>query len=216
MSIGGDWYDAFQQPDGDTVLVIGDVMGHDIEAAAAMGQVKTLVRGIAFDRLEEPAGVLRRVDHALVGLAIPTMATALACRIELAPEERGSGLRLLRWATAGHPDPLLLQPDGTVVDLVAPVGPPLGVGWLGPRVDGLAAMPDGSTLLLFTDGLFERRGVPLDDGREQVRDLLRRSGGLPLDELCDLLLAEMLGDGVEDDVAVLAVRAHPMDADRPA
>ena len=216
MSIGGDWYDAFLQPDGDTVLVIGDVMGHDIEAAAAMGQVKTLVRGIAFDRLEEPAGVLRRVDHALVGLAIPTMATALACRIELAPEERGSGLRLLRWATAGHPDPLLLQPDGTVVDLVAPVGPPLGVGWLGPRVDGLAAMPDGSTLLLFTDGLFERRGVPLDDGREQVRDLLRRSGGLPLDELCDLLLAEMLGDGAEDDVAVLAVRAHPMDGDSEA
>jgi len=216
MSIGGDWYDAFLQPDGDTVLVIGDVMGHDIEAAAAMGQVKTLVRGIAFDRLEEPAGVLRRVDHALVGLAIPTMATALACRIELTPEERGAGLRLLRWATAGHPDPLLLLPDGTVVDLVAPVGPPLGVGWLGPRVDGLAAMPDGSTLLLFTDGLFERRGVPLDDGREQVRDLLRRSGGLPLDELCDLLLAEMLGDGAEDDVAVLAVRAHPMDDESEA
>jgi serine phosphatase RsbU (regulator of sigma subunit) len=212
MSIGGDWYDAFLQPDGDTVLVIGDVMGHDIEAAAAMGQVKTLVRGIAFDRLEEPAGVLRRVDHALVGLAIPTMATALACRIERAPEEGGSSVRRLRWSTAGHPDPLLLQPDGTVVDLVAPVGPPLGIGWLGPRVDGVAPMPEGSTLLLFTDGLFERRGVPLDEGREQVRNLLRRSGGLPLDELCDLLLAEMLGDGVEDDVAVLAVRAHPVGA----
>ena len=70
VSIGGDWYDAFLQPDGDTVLVIGDVMGHDIEAAAAMGQVKTLVRGIAYDRLEEPAEVLRRVDHALVGLAV--------------------------------------------------------------------------------------------------------------------------------------------------
>jgi hypothetical protein len=107
---------------------------------------------------------------------------------------------------------MLLQPDGTVVDLVAPVGPPLGVGWLGPRVDGLATMADGSTLLLFTDGLFERRGIPLDDGRARVRELLRRWGGLPLNELCDELLAEMLGDGVEDDVAVLAVRAHPMDA----
>ena len=85
VSIGGDWYDAFLQPDGDTVLVIGDVMGHDIEAAAAMGQVKTLVRGIAFDRLEEPAGVLRRVDHALVGLAVPTLATALVCRVEQDP-----------------------------------------------------------------------------------------------------------------------------------
>ncbi|MCW2634772.1 MAG: putative sensor protein [Blastococcus sp.] len=208
MSIGGDWYDAFLQPDGDTVLVIGDVMGHDIEAAAAMGQVKTLVRGIAFDRLEEPAGVLRRVDHALVGLAIPTMATALVCRIEQSDDERLCGRRHLRWATAGHPDPMLLQPDGTVVDLSAPVGPPLGIGWLGPRVDGQAPLAEGSTLLLFTDGLFERRGIPLDEGRAQVRDFLLRSSGLPLDQLCDLLLEEMLGEGVEDDVAVLAVRAH--------
>jgi serine phosphatase RsbU (regulator of sigma subunit) len=77
-------------------------------------------------------------------------------------------------------------------------------------------MPEGSTLLLFTDGLFERRGVPLDEGREQVRAVLTRSPGLPLDELCDRLLAELLGPGVEDDVAVLAVRAHPVHAGRPA
>jgi serine phosphatase RsbU (regulator of sigma subunit) len=215
VAIGGDWYDAFLQPDGDTVLVIGDVMGHDIEAAAAMGQVKTLVRGIAYDRLEEPAGVLRRVDHALVGLAVPTLATALVCRVEQDAADRASGIRRLRWSTAGHPDPMLLLADGTVVDLTAPVGPPLGIGWLGPRVDGRAAMPDGSTLLLFTDGLFERRGVPLDEGRAQVRDLLKRFAGAPLDLLCDQLLAEMLGEGAEDDVAVLAVRAHPIDADRP-
>ena len=215
VSIGGDWYDAFLQPDGDTVLVIGDVMGHDIEAAAAMGQVKTLVRGIAFDRLEEPAGVLRRVDHALVGLAVPAMATALVCRVELDPEERERGVRRLRWSSAGHPDPMLLLVDGTVVDLEAPVGPPLGIGWLGPRVDGTATLPENSTLLLFTDGLFERRGVPLDDGRAQVRDILRGSADVPLDALCDRLLIEMLGDGVEDDVAVLAVRAHPVDAARP-
>ena len=81
--IGGDWYDAFLQPDGDTVLVIGDVMGHDIEAAAAMGQVKTLVRGIALrPRWTSPPSVLRRVDHAMVGLAVPAMATALVGRIE--------------------------------------------------------------------------------------------------------------------------------------
>jgi serine phosphatase RsbU (regulator of sigma subunit) len=198
------------------VLVIGDVMGHDIEAAAAMGQVKTLVRGIAFDRLEEPAGVLRRVDHALVGLAVPAMATALVCRIEQTQDERAAGMRRLRWSTAGHPDPMMLRPDGTVDDLVAPVGPPLGIGWLGPRSDGVVEMPEGSTLLLFTDGLFERRGIPLDEGRERVREVLARSAGLPLDALCDRLLVEMLGKGVEDDVAVLAVRAHPVRAGRPA
>ena len=216
VSIGGDWYDAFLQPDGDTVLVIGDVMGHDIEAAAAMGQVKTLVRGIAFDRLEEPAGVLRRVDHALVGLAVPAMATALVCRVEQRPEDRSAGVRRLRWSTAGHPDPMLLLADGTVEDLSATVGPPLGIGWLGPRSDGVAVLPEGSTLLLFTDGLFERRGVPLDEGRDRVRKVLLASAGLCLDRLCDRLLAEMLGDGVEDDVAVLAVRAHPVDVERPA
>ena len=216
VSIGGDWYDAFLQPDGDTVLVIGDVMGHDIEAAAAMGQVKTLVRGIAFDRLEEPAGVLRRVDHALVGLAVPTLATALVCRVEQTSAERVAGLRRLRWASAGHPEPMLVDEDGRVVDLSAPVGPPLGIGWLGPRADGEALMPVGPTLLLFTDGLFERRGVPLDDGRAQVRELLEASAGLSLEELCDRLLDRLVGEGAEDDVAVLAVRAHPLDAERPA
>jgi PAS domain S-box-containing protein len=215
VSIGGDWYDAFLQPDGATVLVIGDVMGHDIEAAAAMGQVKTLVRGIAYDRQEEPAEVLRRVDHALVGLAVPAMATALVCRVEQEDADRESGVRRLRWSTAGHPDPMLLLADGTVVDLTAPVGPPLGIGWLGHRRDGLATLTADSTLLMFTDGLFERRGLPLDDGRAQVRAILARSADLPLDVLCDRLLAEMLGDGVEDDVAVLAVRAHPVDVPRP-
>jgi len=215
VSIGGDWYDAFLQPDGDTVLVIGDVMGHDIEAAAAMGQVKTLVRGIAYDRLEDPAEVLRRVDHALVGLAVPAMATALVCRVEQEDADRVSGLRRLRWSTAGHPDPMLLMADGTVVDLAAPVGPPLGIGWLGLRRDGVATLPPHSTLLLFTDGLFERRGLPLDDGRAQVRAILGRSADLPLEALCDRLLAEMLGEGVEDDVAVLAVRAYPVDVPRP-
>ncbi|SNT02178.1 Serine phosphatase RsbU, regulator of sigma subunit [Geodermatophilus saharensis] len=215
VSIGGDWYDAFLQPDGDTVLVIGDVMGHDIEAAAAMGQVKTLVRGIAFDRLEEPAGVLRRVDHALVGLAVPAMATALVCRVEQDAAERAAGVRRLRWSSAGHPDPMLLLPDGTVRDLSAPVGPPLGIGWRGPRADGEVLVPEGATLLLFTDGLFERRGVPLDEGRDAVRALLAASAGRGLSALCDDLLASMLGDGVEDDVAVLAVRAHPVRGERP-
>jgi serine phosphatase RsbU (regulator of sigma subunit) len=215
VSIGGDWYDAFLQPDGDTVLVIGDVMGHDIEAAAAMGQVRTLVRGIAFDRLEEPSGVLRRVDHALVGLAVPAMATALVCRVEQDETDRAAGVRRLRWSSAGHPDPLLLLPDGTVRDLTAPVGPPLGIGWRGPRADGEVPVPEGATLVLFTDGLFERRGVPLDEGRDAVRALLAASAGEDLPALCDRLLATMVGEGVEDDVAVLAVRAHPVRDGRP-
>lgn len=215
IAIGGDWYDAFLQPDGDTVLVIGDVMGHDIEAAAAMGQVKTLVRGIGYDRLEAPAELLRRVDHAMVGLDVPAMATALVARVELGVDDAGRPARRLRWATAGHPDPLLLLEDGTVLDLTAPIGPPVGIGWLGPRTDELSPLPEGSTLLLFTDGLFERRSMLLDEGRDLLRDLVAGSAGLPLDALCTRLLAGMLGPDVEDDVAVLAVRMHPLDAERP-
>jgi len=97
----------------------------------------------------------------------------------------------------------------SVVEPTAPVGPPLGIGWLGPRVDGVVEMPEGSTLLLFTDGLFERRDGDLDEGRERLRAAARELAGQPLDELCDGLLAALLDEGAEDDVALLAVRAHP-------
>ncbi|WP_222194771.1 PP2C family protein-serine/threonine phosphatase [Modestobacter italicus] len=208
VAIGGDWYDAFQQPDGATVLVIGDVMGHDLEAAAAMAQLKTLVRAIAYDRQDEPAEVVRRVDRAVAGLDVATLATALVARVEQDDADRGTGVRRLRWATAGHPVPLLLLADGTVVDLEAPVGPPLGMGWMGDRVDGVALLPPGSTLLLFTDGLFERRTGDLDQGRARLREAVQTLAGEPLDVLCDGLLAALLVDGAEDDVALLAVRAH--------
>ena len=216
ISIGGDWYDAFLQPDGSTVLVIGDVVGHDLEAAAAMGQLKTLVRAIAYDRQDAPADVLRRVDLAVVGLGGETLATALVARVEQTPELRSAGLRRLRWASAGHPMPMLLLPDGSVRDLTSRVGPPLGIGWRGPRADGVADMPPGSTLLLFTDGLFERRTSDLDAGRDRLRGLARSLATEPLELLCDGLLGGLLGEGAEDDVAVLAVRAHPEDAARPA
>jgi serine phosphatase RsbU (regulator of sigma subunit) len=216
VAIGGDWYDAFLQPDGATVLVIGDVMGHDLEAAAVMAQLKTLVRAIAYDRQDAPADVMRRVDLAVAGLDVATLATALVARIEQDDDDRVAGLRRLRWASAGHPMPMLLQADGKVVDLDAPVGPPLGIGWSGARTDGVTLIPADGTLLLFTDGLFERRTGDLDQGRERLRSAVADLAGEPLEQLCDGLLAALLVDGAEDDVALLAVRAHPVDADRPA
>ncbi|MFQ1004059.1 SpoIIE family protein phosphatase [Modestobacter sp. SSW1-42] len=209
VAIGGDWYDSFQQPDGDTVLVIGDVVGHDLEAAATMGQLKTTVRAIAYDRQERPAQVLGRADRAVAGLGVAPLATALVGRIEQDDADRAAGRRRLHWATAGHPAPVLVQPDGTVVDLDAPVGPPLGTDWPGERADGAVDLLPGSTLLLFTDGLFERRHADLDAGRARLRDAVAARAGEPLPDLCDGLLAELLADGAEDDVALLAVRAHP-------
>jgi len=216
VSIGGDWYDAFLQPDGSTVLVIGDVMGHDLEAAAVMAQLKTLVRAIAYDRQDAPADVMRRVDLAVVGLDVATLATALVARIEQTDDDRAAGVRRLRWAAAGHPMPMLLLADGSVVDLEGPVGPPLGIGWSGARADGVTVLPPDSTLLLFTDGLFERRTGNLDIGRERLRLAVAELAGEPLEDLCDGLLTALLSDGAEDDVALLAVRAHPVHAERPA
>ena len=215
VAIGGDWYDAFLQPDGATVLVIGDVMGHDLEAAATMAQLKTLVRSIAYDRQETPGEVLRRVDLAVVGLELRDLATAMVARIEQDDAARASGVRTVRWASAGHPMPLLVTADGIVTDLDAPVGPPLGIGSAARPGDGVAVLPAGSTLLLFTDGLFERRTSDLDAGRERLRAAAAALAAEPLEALCDGLLAALLADGAEDDVAVLAVRAHPVAGPRP-
>ncbi|WP_432520437.1 PAS domain-containing protein, partial [Kineococcus sp. SYSU DK006] len=115
--VGGDWYDAFLQPDGATVLVIGDVMGHDIEAAAAMSQVRSLLRGIAYSSGQAPAAVLTGLDAAMEGLAVGTTATAVVARLEQSTDERARDITRLRWSNAGHPPPMLLTPDGTVSTL---------------------------------------------------------------------------------------------------
>ena len=108
MHVGGDWYDAFEQPDGATLLVIGDVVGHNVDAAAAMGQIRSILRGIAYDRPDSPAHILARVDRVMTGLHVTSMATALVARIEQTPEQERLGLRTLRWSSAGHLPPAAL------------------------------------------------------------------------------------------------------------
>ena len=108
--VGGDWYDAFLQRDGAPVLVIGDVVGHDTAAAAAMGQLRGLLRGIAHHSGAGPAEVLHGLDEAMASMHTGTLATAVVARLERC-RERGRRSRL-RWANAGHPPPLLLRADG--------------------------------------------------------------------------------------------------------
>ncbi|SOC47882.1 PAS domain S-box-containing protein [Blastococcus aggregatus] len=201
--IGGDWYDAFQQSTGTTVLAIGDVVGHDTRAAAAMGQVRGLLRGISYSSGGSPAWVLTELDRALEGLALHTMATALVAHLE--PE--GAGRMLLRWSSAGHPPPVLVEADGTVrlldvteADLLLGVQP----GFL--REDRTALLERGATVLLYTDGLVERRDRDIDAGTEELLAVLRECGALPLESLCDEVLRRMFLPDAEDDVAVLAVR----------
>lgn len=215
--VGGDWYDAFLQPDGASVLVIGDVVGHDTAAAAAMGQLRSLLRGIAAHTGAGPADVLRGVDQAMQTLQIDTTATAVVARIEQNEEQRARGVTWLRWSNAGHPPPMVINPDGTVVvlsgieaDLL------LGIDPSSRRIESEVALDRGSTVLLYTDGLVERRGQSLDEGLTRLRDLLIDLSALPLDELCDRILRRMAPDRTEDDIALVAVRLHRQDRPRPA
>src|ERR671929_1330590 len=155
MHVGGDWYDAFQQPDGATLLVIGDVVGHNVDAAAAMGQIRSILRGIAYDRPESPAQVLSRVDGVLTGLGVGSLATALVARIEQSPEQAAAGVRTLRWSSAGHLPPLLVRPDAAVETLTTPPERLLGAESSCTRSDHELVLSAGDTVVLYTDGLVE-------------------------------------------------------------
>jgi serine phosphatase RsbU (regulator of sigma subunit) len=209
MHVGGDWYDAFLQPDGATLLVIGDVIGHNVDAAAAMGQIRSIVRGIAFDRQENPAAILSRVDQVLTGLEIGTMATALIARIEQTSEEREQSLRRLRWSSAGHLPPLVRHADGTVDTLGTRPEPLLGADIPQARTDHLARLELGDTLLFYTDGLVEQGRTTIDEGLDRLTDVFRGVGDLSVDALCDALLDRIVARRSEDDVAIVAVRCHP-------
>jgi len=213
--IGGDWYDAFVQPRGATVLAIGDVVGHDSRAAASMGQVRGLLRGIGYARGGSPAQVLSELDRAVQGLALDTMATALVARLESEArrddERQGSRLRedqvLLRWASAGHLPPIVIAPDGSVSVLDgAPADLLLGVDPETRRVDHATVLDRGSTVLLYTDGLVERRDRGIDAGTAELAGVLAGCADLSLEELCDRVLERMFLPDAEDDVALLAVR----------
>ncbi len=213
--VGGDWYDAFLQPDGATMIVVGDVTGHDIAAAAMMGQLRNLVRGTAYDRDEPPAAVLSRVDRALVGLQVDTLATVVLARIEQTDDDRRQGLRRLRWSNAGHLPPAVLHPDGTVELLDRPNDLLLGLDPTSPRADHEAVLHPDDVVLLYTDGLVERRDSPLDHGLARLRQALGALVGLPLDRLCDELIARIVPADADDDLALVAVRTYPEDEPRP-
>ncbi|CCG03271.1 GAF domain-containing SpoIIE family protein phosphatase [Blastococcus saxobsidens] len=209
--VGGDWYDAFRQRRGDLTVVIGDVVGHDTRAAAAMGQLRSLVRGIGFTTAGTPAQVLTAVDEAVDGLELSTIATAVLA--ELSPREDGGAV--LRWSNAGHPPPALLGPDGRARLLDYGTGRAdllLGVDATSARHTEETTVPAGATLLLYTDGLIEARDHTIDDGLALLLEILERHARDGLDDLCDAVLGRMVPQGGQDDVAVVAVRPRPAEA----
>jgi serine phosphatase RsbU (regulator of sigma subunit)/PAS domain-containing protein len=215
--VGGDWYDAFMQPGGTTMLVIGDVVGHDTAAAAAMGQLRGLLRGIATYSDAGPMEVLRGLDASMTTLQTRTLATAAVARFEQTPDELERGVTRMRWANAGHLPPLVINPDGSVAELASWVGDMLlGVDPETRRSESVVTLDRGSTVLLYTDGLVERRDADLDAGMVRLRDAVMELAHRPLEQLLDELLERLVDGHPEDDVALVAVRLHPQDGPRPA
>jgi GAF domain-containing protein len=209
---GGDWYDALLLPGGATLLIVGEVAGREIAAAAEMGQLRSLCRVLAWEHDDEsPAALITRLDRTRSGFGMTTMATLIVARLEPPSVDTPDGLRKLLWCSAGHPTPVLLDAEGHPEFLKGRADPPLGAGRGLPRHDHVTEIGPGQTALLFTDGLVETRTESVDDRLQQLLEVLESLAGGELDETMDSLLASMIGDTPDDDVALIAVRMnqHP-------
>jgi anti-sigma regulatory factor (Ser/Thr protein kinase) len=198
-AVGGDWYDVITLGTGRTALVIGDVMGRGVRAAAVMGQLRTAVR--AYARLDLPP---HEVIQLLDGLAAEIDPTQIAtCMYAVHDPSEGH----LSYATAGHVPIIVRNADGTVGKADEPTGPPLGTGgWL--HSSGSVPMGPGATAVLYTDGLIERRGQDIEDGIDALMDALAGASGPPA-VICDRLLRALgVTSEHDDDVAVLVFQ-HP-------
>lgn len=195
LNIGGDWYDAFRQPDGSLIVVIGDVTGHGLRAAVMMSQLRTALRAYAVDG-GSPGRLLTRLHTFLHHLQPDLYATAVIARFRPGDPE-------LTWAAAGHPPPVLRTPDGRVRTLDAKPGAMLGIPLRQDIPDHTVRLPPGSTLALYTDGLVERRAQGIDPGIERLGGALaaldERELAGDLDGCAERLLHPLLSDSERDD-----------------
>jgi hypothetical protein len=199
--VGGDWYDAFELDDGTLTVVVGDVTGHDVDSAVAMAQVRNLLRGVGVTLQAAPAAVLAGLDRAMQGLGVAVFATAILAQI--GPPD-ADGARRMVWCNAGHLPPVVLAPDGRAQLLEAPPDVLLGVA-VAQRADRVTILEAGSAVVIYTDGLIERRGVALTESLAWLTGVVggqeRRSAEALADHVVDQLDAV-----VEDDVALLVMR----------
>jgi PAS domain S-box-containing protein len=201
--VGGDWYDVVQVAPDVVGIVIGDVVGHDVEAAAAMGQLRSVVRAYAFE-VTEPGAVLERVDQLVAGMRIPRSAgLVLTTLTRREPEDGGCPTWHLEYSRAGHL-PALRVRAGEVVLLDDAGGPLIGFGDGSRRTARHDLLP-GDVLVFYTDGLIERRDRALLDGLNALREVAAGATAVDAAGIGEELLAR-LADNPEDDVAVVVVR----------
>ena len=196
--VGGDWYDVTTLDDGRIALVIGDVSGHGLEAAGSMGELRSVLRAYLLDA-DSPSGVLGRLNHMVQRVLPRTFAT---CLVAMLDPETGEG----RVASCGHPPLALVSPDGSVELADVALRPPLGAAYeRGPGEDASFTLAPGGALVLYTDGLVERRHEVIDRGLARLVAAAGAPG--PADEArCDALVAACRDPAALDDVTVLVLR----------
>jgi serine phosphatase RsbU (regulator of sigma subunit)/anti-sigma regulatory factor (Ser/Thr protein kinase) len=208
IEVGGDWYESIALPGGRVALVVGDVAGHGVRAAVTMGRLRTAIKTLA--RLElPPAETLQQLDELMheLGQREPHFATCVYAVFDAV-----SGT--CEVASAGHLPPLLVSPDGHREFLDVAPSPPLGIG-SGPIQTRIFKIRDGSLLVLYTDGLVERRTSDIDEGLTRLRDTFGPgSTARPLEELCKATLAGVYADHQRDDIAVLMARLRRLTPDQ--
>ena len=204
LAVGGDWYDVFPLGAGRLGVVIGDVVGRGVPAAAIMGQLQLAVRACALEG-GSPATVVNRLNNLVQNLEVPQMATLIFGVVE--PDSA-----TLQLTSAGHPPPLVVEPDGTARFLTLRPVAPLGIE-PGTARETIETLQPGSTVVLYTDGLIERRGATIDEGLD---DLLQAASGSndDVESLCDRLVHSLGADGSSDDVALLVLRLTPVEQER--
>jgi serine phosphatase RsbU (regulator of sigma subunit)/anti-sigma regulatory factor (Ser/Thr protein kinase) len=198
LDVGGDWFDAMSLPDGRLGLVVGDVVGKGVQAAATMAQLRNALRAYSLERMK-PSSTIARLNRLAEQVVETTFATVVY--VVLDPERR-----VCRFTSAGHPPPLVAYPDGRVELLEGGRGLPLGAGSDTQYSQAVVELPAGSVLILYTDGLVERRGRPIDDGFELLREAAR-TGPRDPEQLVEHILERLVGsDERGDDIALLAIR----------
>jgi GAF domain-containing protein/anti-sigma regulatory factor (Ser/Thr protein kinase) len=198
-SLGGDWYDAFMLSRGRLVVATGDVVGHGLEAAAVMAQLRTALRAYAADD-HPPHAVVEHVNNLMWSLG-PTAMTTLAYVI-ITPDQE-----MLELVNAGHPPPLVIDPDGAASFVPLAGGMALGTSPVARYRCDAHPFPTGSTAVLFTDGLVESRGRSIDEGLERLRAFA--AGHANVEALCTGIVERLVPEQRPDDIAVIAVRVPP-------
>ncbi|WP_315904021.1 PP2C family protein-serine/threonine phosphatase [Streptomyces fulvoviolaceus] len=197
MLVGGDWFETVPLDRGRTLLALGDVMGHGLDAAVAMSRYQAMLRVIAA-REPAPDRILLELDHLLHTTGAERPAT---CVIAVADPRRGT----CTYSSAGHLPPVLFGPDGRAALQPVPPGPPLGTGH-GQYVSFTGPCGPGHTLLLYTDGLIERRHEDIDTSLCRLTRIRAAVGAMDPGELLDQVLAEAAPVDPEDDIALVAAR----------